>query len=63
MRYLPGVTETLIATLALIVMVVNFLLGSWLYGVFGIGGLIGWGLGFFLVSGIVFHVIWGKDAM
>lgn len=29
----------------------HYLLCQWMYGTLGIGGLIGWGLGFFLVTG------------
>lgn len=35
-------------------MVGSYLLATFLLDTFGIGGLIGWGLGFFLVTGAVY---------
>lgn len=32
----------------------HFLLASWLLETFGIGGLIGWGFGFFITTGVVY---------
>jgi hypothetical protein len=40
-------------------MIGNHYLGKWLFEVLGIGGLIGWGLGFFLVTGAV-YLYWDK---
>lgn len=37
----------------------NYHLGKWLFEVLGIGGLIGWGFGFFLVTGAI-YMYWDK---
>lgn len=42
-------------------MVGNYLLAAWFRDTFGIGGLIGWGFGFFLVTGAVYLYLDARD--
>lgn len=59
------VAKQLLKELGIVVAVLAYLFGSFLLGqllfdVFGIGGLIGWGLGFVLVSGGLYFYFLGR---